>query len=132
MRYDSAILDRKPQLAHRLTSFMFQELVTTSLEGKSSAGVAGEVYQILMRSPGVFPSMEDVARAMHMTSRTLRRRLNDRAVSFTAIVDDFHRAVAIEYVAKTKLSYDDIAVLAAFQMSRISGEPSNDGLGKVG
>ncbi|MGU3663071.1 AraC family transcriptional regulator [Methylobacterium sp. A49B] len=115
LRYDSDILDQKPQLAHRLTSFMFQDACDNLIgKAKASAGVAGEVYQILMRSPGVFPDMEDVARAMHMTSRTLRRRLNDEAVSFTAIVDDFHRAVAMEYVAKTKLSYDDIAVLVGF------------------
>lgn len=83
-------------------------------KAKASAGVAGEVYQILTRSPGVFPNMEDVAQAMRMTSRTLRRRLNEEDVSFSAIVDDFHRAVAIEYITKTKLSYDDIAILIGF------------------
>ena len=66
------------------------------------------------RSRRINPSGPGSITAKHKTSRTLRRRLSDEAVSFTAIVDDFHRAVAIEYVAKTKLSYDDIAVLVGF------------------
>jgi AraC-like DNA-binding protein len=115
LHYDSTILEQKPHLAHRLTSTLFQEACDNLIgEAKASAGVAGEVYQILMRSPGVFPSMEDVAQALHMTSRTLRRHLDAEEISFSTIMDDVHRALATEYLRTTSMSIEDIAMLVGF------------------
>ncbi len=115
LHYDSAVLDVQPQLAHRLTSFVFQD-ECDALVGrvKSTTGVSGEIYQILVRSPGVFPNMEDVAEALHMTSRTLRRHLKAENTSFSAIADDFYLSVAVRYISETDMSYDDIATLVGF------------------
>ncbi|SAK58689.1 AraC family transcriptional regulator [Caballeronia calidae] len=113
--YDSAILDRKPQLAHQLTSTLLQETCDRLIgQAKTSSGVSGEVYQILMSTPGVFPGMETVAETMHMTTRTLRRRLEAESTSFLAIVDDVRRSLALEYLKTTKMSTDDVAMLLGF------------------
>ncbi|WP_084673993.1 AraC family transcriptional regulator [Methylobacterium sp. WSM2598] len=115
LHYDSAILEQKPQLAHRLTSALLQDACDTLIgKANASAGVAGEVYQILMRSPGVFPDMEDVAQTLRMTSRTLRRRLDAEQISFSAIIDDVHRSLATEYLRMTSMSLEDIALLVGF------------------
>ncbi|RJG03921.1 AraC family transcriptional regulator [Noviherbaspirillum sedimenti] len=113
--YDSAILDRKPQLAHRLTSTLLQETCDRLIgQAKVSVGVAGEVYQILMRTPGQFPGMDEVADALHMTSRTLRRKLEAEDISFVEIFNDVRCSLATEYLQTTKLSTDDIATLLGF------------------
>ncbi|BAN27122.1 AraC family transcriptional regulator ligand-binding domain-containing protein [Caballeronia insecticola] len=113
--YDSAILDRKPQLAHKLTAALLQETCDRLIgQAKTSSGVSGEVYQILMSTPGVFPGMDAIAEAMHLTTRTLRRRLEAEGTSFLAIVDDVRRSLALEYLRTTKMSTDDIAMLLGF------------------
>ncbi|RYY14717.1 MAG: AraC family transcriptional regulator [Alphaproteobacteria bacterium] len=115
LHYDLAILDQEPRLAHRLTSVLFQEACDNLVgKAKASSGVAGEIYQTLMRSPGAFPSMEEIAKAFGMTSRTLHRRLDAENVSFSAILDDVRRVLATEYLRTTTMSVDDIAMLVGF------------------
>ncbi len=113
--YDSAILEQKPQLAHRHSAALIQETCDRLIgHAKTSVGASGEVYQVLMGSPGVFPSMEVVADALRMTSRTLRRRLEAEGMSFVGIVDDVRCSLATEYLTTTKMSTDDIAMLLGF------------------
>uniref|UniRef100_E1TJW8 Transcriptional regulator, AraC family n=1 Tax=Burkholderia sp. (strain CCGE1003) TaxID=640512 RepID=E1TJW8_BURSG len=113
--YDSAILEVTPHLAHRHSAALLQETCDRLIgQAKTSSGVSGEVYQLLMRKPGVFPDMEAVADALKMTSRTLRRRLESEGTSFVAIVDDVRCSLATEYLKTTKLSTDDVAMLVGF------------------
>lgn len=113
--YDSAILERKPQLAHRHSAALIQETCDRLVgQTKTSSGVSGEVYQMLMREPGVFPGMEAVADALGMTSRTLRRHLGSEGTSFGAILDDVRYSLATEYLKTTRMSTDDIALLLGF------------------
>lgn len=116
--YDAAILNRKPQLAHHITSKLLQETCDRLIgEAKASVGASGEVYQIIMSMPGSLPSMETVASAMNMTTRTLRRRLLAEKTSFVAILDDVRCSLALEYLRTTKMSADDIATLLGFNDS---------------
>jgi AraC-like DNA-binding protein len=115
LHYESSILDQRPPLAHHLTSAMFRETCEYLIKkAKSSSGVSGETYQLLIRKPGHFPGMEDVAQALHMTSRTLRRRLDGEGLSFSEILDDVHRSISIEYLKTTSMSVDDIGILVGF------------------
>lgn len=113
--YDSAILDIQPYLAHRHSAALLQKTCDRLIgQAKTSSGVSGEVYQVLMRKPGDFPGMEIVAEALKMTSRTLRRKLELEGTSFVAIVDDVRCSLATEYLRTTKLSTDDVAMLLGF------------------
>ncbi|HTJ94712.1 MAG TPA: AraC family transcriptional regulator [Pararobbsia sp.] len=115
LHYPAVILDQRPQLAHRLTSTLLQETCDRLIgETKTAAGVAGEVYQLLMREPGVFPSMEDAAKILKLTPRTLRRYLESEGTTFAQISDDVRCSLATEYLRSTKLSTDDIAILVGF------------------
>ncbi|MGO4326259.1 AraC family transcriptional regulator [Cupriavidus sp. 2TAF22] len=113
--YPRAILDGRPQLAHRLTSTLLQDTCDRLIgQAKTSTGTAGEIYQLMMRTPGQFPSMDEAAAALHMTTRTLRRHLLAEGVSFVEIADDVKCSLATEYLRTTELSIDDIAVLTGF------------------
>lgn len=120
LHYDSAILEQKPHLAHRLTASVLQETCDRLIgQAKVSSGISGEVYQMMMQTPGEFPSMEMVADRLHMTTRSLRRKLLEEETSFVAITDDVRCSLAIEYLKTTVMSTDDIALLLGFS------EPTN-------
>nr|WP_249180097.1 AraC family transcriptional regulator [Burkholderia dolosa] len=113
--YDASVLEIQPHLAHRHSAALIQETCDRLIgQAKTSSGVSGEVYQVLMGKPGVFPGMETVADALKMTTRTLRRKLEAEGTSFVAIVDDVRCSLAIEYLKTTKLSTDDVAMLVGF------------------
>jgi AraC-like DNA-binding protein len=113
--YPASILDEKPQLAHRLTSTLLQETCDRLIgQAKTSVGTTGEVYQILMRMPGRFPPMQDVASALSITTRTLRRHLEGEGTTFGQILDDVRCALATEYLRTTAMTMDDIAALLGF------------------
>lgn len=113
--YDSAILDRKPKMAHQLTASLVQETCDRLLgQAKISEGVTGEVYRLLMAVPGNFPSMEEVAERLNTSLRTLRRKLALEDSSFQQILDDVRSTLALEYLQSSKMSTDDIGMLLGF------------------
>jgi len=118
LTYDSAILDWKPPKAHRITTTLLQEVCDRLIqEQKSSTGISGEVYKILMEQTGNFPSMEAIASKLHITSRTLRRHLEAEDTSFQAIMDDVRSSLATEYLKTTRMSVNDIGMLLGFHDS---------------
>jgi AraC-like DNA-binding protein len=120
LHYDAAILDQRPLLAHRLTATVLQQTCEGLIgNARTLPGMAGEVYQRLLRRPGEFPDMETIASRLGMTSRSLRRHLTAEGTSFSAILDDVRSSLAVEYVRTTKMNGDDIALLLGFS------EPTN-------
>ncbi|WP_202884190.1 AraC family transcriptional regulator [Pseudomonas berkeleyensis] len=72
-------------------------------------GVAGRVRQLLLQSPGQLADMEQVAERLHLSSRTLRRRLIEEGTSFRALQDEVRQALAEELLAAGGLSLEEIA-----------------------
>ncbi|WP_225307431.1 AraC family transcriptional regulator [Nitrincola iocasae] len=60
------------------------------------------------------PSAEEVARALHMSVSTLRRRLLEEGTSYQKIKDEERRAAAINYMNAPQLSINDVAGLMGF------------------
>ncbi|GAA0779158.1 ornithine utilization transcriptional regulator OruR [Castellaniella ginsengisoli] len=118
LHYDAAILDQRPLLAHRLTATVLQQTCEGLISNaRTLSGMAGEVYQRLLRRPGEFPGMETIAAQLGMTSRNLRRHLSAEGTSFSAILDDVRSSLAVEYVRTTRMNGDDIALLLGFSES---------------
>ncbi|MGB6055137.1 MAG: helix-turn-helix transcriptional regulator [Burkholderiaceae bacterium] len=67
-----------------------------------------------MQSPGRFPEIDAVARQLHMTGRTLRRKLQAQGVSYQSILTDVRRQLALGYLRKTRMSVEDIAAALGF------------------
>lgn len=115
LHYDAAILDQPAQLAHKLTSALMQATCERLIgQAKTSMGISGQVYQILMVSPGQLPSMEDIAAMLQMNERTMRRKLEAEGTSFGKIIDDVRASLAAEYLRSTKMTTEDIASLVGF------------------
>lgn len=59
-------------------------------------------------------SLEGTARTLHMSPRTLGRRLADEGTTFKEIVDDIRKSVALHYVAARDIGLSEVALLAGF------------------
>jgi AraC-like DNA-binding protein len=58
--------------------------------------------------------LDDVARELNMSSKTLERRLADRKTTFSALLDDARNGLAKHYLAETDLRLEQIAYLTGY------------------
>lgn len=115
LHYDSAWLDRPPQLANPFTANELLQTCTTLLaEYQRATGIAGKVYKALIECSGHFPDVEAIAARLHMTSRTLRRKLDAEGTSYQGLLVDVRRSLAIDYRRGTSMTVEDIAEALAF------------------
>lgn len=76
---------------------------------RARSGLSARVRDELLRQPGATPSMEAIAARLHMTSRTLHRKLADEQTSFRALLDEVRGSLAEELLASPGLSVKEIA-----------------------
>ncbi|MCG8312162.1 MAG: AraC family transcriptional regulator [Pseudomonadales bacterium] len=60
------------------------------------------------------PSIEDIAKKMHCSGRTLQRRLAERSLSYQMLLDSIRSELAIELLSSTELPITQIATRAGF------------------
>jgi AraC-like DNA-binding protein len=60
------------------------------------------------------PTLEQIAPRLHMSSRTLRRRLDEEGTSFRQILGEVRRELASRYLMEGRLSVGEIAFLLGF------------------
>lgn len=71
--------------------------------------LAGEIRELLMSDERYYPDAELVARALHMTSRTLRKKLALQHTSFQSILDGVRAQRAKDRLAHTHMKVEEIA-----------------------
>jgi len=91
-----------------LFSQQCEELVSGMTEVDETAAI---VRRLLIHSAGNFLSISEVAEQLHITERTLRRRLAAEGTDFRTIFDDIKNTLARNYLRKTSLSVVEIADL---------------------
>jgi AraC-like DNA-binding protein len=64
-------------------------------------------------------SLERIARDLHISTRTLRRRLDALGTSFQALLEEVRRSRAVAYLADTELAVEQISVQLGY------GDPAN-------
>lgn len=64
---------------------------------------------------GQRPTVDSVARALAMSSRTLQRRLAESGTTYQSLLDDVRRAAAVDLLARTDLESGEIAFLLGFE-----------------
>lgn len=106
-----------PQLVRMAASQCEEDLKKLRDEG----GLLGEVRRCVRRDLADAPALEEVADALHLSSRTLRRRLAELGTRYQEVLDDMRRGLAIEYLADPQRSVEDIAESLGY------GDPSNFG-----
>ena len=115
LHYPQSVLSHAPQFANGLTHVLLQEACDRLIrQTKAYSGVTGEVHHMLMLTPGHFPTMEQIASSMQITTRTLRRKLEAEGTDYGTILDNVRGSLAMEYLQTTRMSTEDIAVKVGF------------------
>jgi AraC-like DNA-binding protein len=79
------------------------------------------VRQALLATPGVVPGLRDIASGLHISPRTLIRRLKKGRTSYQTIREDVRRTLSTNYLLHTNLTIAHISSLLGYQ------DPSNFG-----
>ncbi|BDX17820.1 transcriptional regulator [Halopseudomonas aestusnigri] len=82
-------------------------------------GLAGRVRELLLEGGAALPDMPTVAARLHLTERTLRRRLGEEQTSFRQLQEETREALAEELLRMPGLSLEAVAVRLGY------GEVSN-------
>lgn len=76
--------------------------------------LSDRIRNYLVKNPGKFPTLEEMAEHLNIGSRTLRRRLVKEDITFQQILDDTRRELAIQYLQYTALTPKQIGFMLGY------------------
>jgi AraC-like DNA-binding protein len=107
---DSKWLAGEPQFGNEIAHLELVRLCDELLEEfRLRVGIAGRVREILLVNRMSMIRAAEVAKQLHMTERTLRRRLRAEKTSFRKVLAELRMRVAMKYLRDTGLSVGEIA-----------------------
>ncbi len=108
--FDSALMHEPLPQADAHTAALCEQMCRKLVEArKSRTGVAAQVRDRLLRTPGHIPDMEEISTEMKITSRTLRRHLTAEGATFRALLEEVRSTLAEELMATASLTHGEIA-----------------------
>jgi AraC-like DNA-binding protein len=123
--YDALIFEQADMEAPLPTANEAMALLHDRFAGEylarfSGSRVTHQARQVLCRLlPQGEPKRDTVAQTLHLSQRTLQRRLQEEGTSFQTLLDDTRRELAEQYLAQPGLTLLEIAYLLGF------ADPSN-------
>lgn len=89
----------------------------TELQAQKACSDVGElVRHTLKRSlAGKRPTLETVAQQLHLSVRTLQRRLTDAGITFQQLVEDTRRELARHYLRQSAMELNEAAYLLGYE-----------------
>jgi AraC-like DNA-binding protein len=113
---DIELLQQPPLLANAVSAEMGRKLCEEFMGRypRETNSLTRQITDILLSSPGQLPGMEQVAERLHVSSRTLRRKLQHEETTFQRITDGVRHDLARRYLESSRLSLDEIAHLVGF------------------
>jgi AraC-like DNA-binding protein len=107
---DPQLLDLALPQASELTAKMCQaQCVALLARRQARRGVSGQVRDLLLEHARRMPTQEDVAGRLHISVRTLRRRLAAEGTTFRALVEDTRHFLAEELLGSGRLTVEQVA-----------------------
>lgn len=73
------------------------------------AGLAGQIRDRLLHSPATMPALDAVAAELHLSTRSLRRRLAEEGTSFRALIDEVRQTLAEEMLLSAHMKLAEVA-----------------------
>jgi AraC-like DNA-binding protein len=105
-----ALLDRPlPGANPQVMQSCEQQCQALLTKRRVRSGLSGRIRDRLLAYPGRLPDMEQLAGELHMTSRTLRRRLMAENSSYRQLLEEVRQALAEELLAIGGLTIEEIA-----------------------
>ncbi|MBJ9977712.1 AraC family transcriptional regulator [Pseudomonas sp. S75] len=117
LHLDQGLLEKRNEQHCASTWLQLLQLCERELAQRTRVRSLGErIIHMLgpLLSGGREPDLEDVARALHLPSWTLRRKLAEEGSSFRTLLNDTRRDLAQTYIRDTALAFGEIAYLLGF------------------
>lgn len=112
---DRRYLDVPLQFANPTLLKLYRKQCDELLAATSrSAGFSTEIRNYLLATPGRFPAFEEAADHLHVSPRTLRRRLDEEGTTYQRIVHELRRQLAETYLRDSMLSIAEIADMLGY------------------
>jgi AraC-like DNA-binding protein len=105
---------RNAELLAMLAPQLDEELKQQNGEENFAEAVCKQIQQKLT---GRRPAVDDIARAMHMSSRTLQRRLQDAGSSYQRVLEEARHQLARRYLHNSVLELNEAAYLLGYEDS---------------
>lgn len=109
---DGPVCSADPALARVLEEHMTHLLAHLPSEEPLVARARVLLGTALERKQDV--SLEQLSRSLHLSERTLRRRLEEHGTSYKNLLDELRRELACHYVARTGESFDETGARLGF------------------
>ena len=94
---------------------MHEQVIADRLHDMGTQGIAEQVRRhLITRLKNGEPRREEIASLLHMTDRTLQRRLNAEQVCFKNLLDEVRVEAAQKYLADNRLSLAQVSDLLGF------------------
>jgi AraC-like DNA-binding protein len=106
----AAVLEQSLPQADRHTMQVCERECSLLLARRAHTEFAARVRELLMQWPDGIPDMGVAAAALHVSTRTLHRRLAVEGTSYRRLVDGARHARAVEMLSTLGLGVDQIAV----------------------
>jgi AraC-like DNA-binding protein len=111
MTVDASALDLPLPQADAMTVALCEEQLRAIVSARRvRTGTAAAVREQLIRLDARRRGIADVARALAMSERTLRRRLAEEGTSFRQLSDEIAQTLAEQMLATGALSVEDVAI----------------------
>ncbi len=82
--------------------------------GLTSDQIVGRVRSELRLGPNGYPDLEQMARRLHLTPRTLRRRLHQEGTRYSSLLESVRRQDAIRLLSNQRLEVSEIAEMLGY------------------
>ncbi|MET3551827.1 MULTISPECIES: AraC family transcriptional regulator [Burkholderia] len=114
--FDRGFLDRPLPHANPLTVSMCEQMCVQLVEARRArVGTSEMVRQYLTATPGNVPfSLDDIARLMNTSPRTLKRRLQEEGTTFRTLLAQARGAMAETLLGDAHLSLTEVAERLGF------------------
>ena len=89
---------------------MLEDQCRVQLQQRQTGGTAGQVRRHLLGPLGLVATLEEVASAVAMSPRSLRRKLEQEGTSFRTLVEDERRETATQMLSGSDMKLDELAI----------------------
>ncbi|RAJ05123.1 helix-turn-helix protein [Chitinophaga skermanii] len=98
---------------------LFQQILAQALHTTTQeAAITTDVKNLLFKLAPVF-NLADVAAALHLTPRTLQRKLHDAGSTFNQMCEQVKQEIATGLLEKGKISIQEVAYMTGYADARI-------------
>ena len=89
---------------------LLEDQCRLQLERRQHSGVAGQVRAQLLGRLGLVAGVDEVAKALHLSPRSLRRKLDAEGTSFRQLLEEERRQLAEQLLGNTQMTLDELAI----------------------